>query len=291
MLDGFNKTLDNTSREFFSGFESLTPFLIDRSLDIVAAILILLIGIWLSGKAWKFTYSAFSRTPHIDSTLRGFFASIARYVVLIVTVLAVLAKFGVQTASLIAVIGAAGLAIGLALQGTLSNVAAGVMLLILRPFRVGQYVEIGGIAGTVRELTLFNTELATPDNVQILIPNSQVWGQPIRNFTFHGTRRIDAIFGISYEDDIGKAIEAIKKAITADPRYLATPEPFIAVWALNQSSVDIRVEVWANTADFGPAKFGLNRAVKEAFDQAGVTIPYPTQTSYTVNIDGKKETE
>jgi len=276
LLDNLDQTLD---------LEGLSPFLLDRGLDVFSAILILVIGLWLSGWVGRLTYRAFTRAPQIDTTLRGFFASIARYLVLIVTLLAVLAKFGVQTASLVAVIGAAGLAVGLALQGTLSNVAAGVMLLILRPFRVGQFVEIGGIAGTVRDLTLFSTELATPDNIQILIPNSQVWGQPIRNFSFHPRRRIDGIFGISYEDDIGKAIKAVKDAIAADSRYLTTPEPMVAVWALNQSSVDIRVEVWVNATDFGPARLGLNRAVKEAFDAAGITIPYPTQTSYMVKVD------
>jgi small conductance mechanosensitive channel len=264
---------ETTFKGVADSFVGFIPYVVSSSLNVIAAILILIIGIWLSSKAWQLTYAALGHAPHVDPTLQGFFASIIRYLILIFTVLAVLAKFGVQTASLIAVIGAAGLAVGLALQGTLSNVAAGVMLLILRPFRVGHEVEIGGITGIVRELSLFNTELMTLDHVQILIPNSQVWAQPIRNFSFHATRRVDSLFSISYEDDIGKATEAIRRALKTDPRFLETPAPLFSVGLLNQSSVDIKVEVWVKTPDFRIAQMDVNRLVKEAFDAGGLPFP------------------
>ncbi len=254
------------------------PYLVEHGVNFASALFIFVAGLWFSGKAYQWTVAALRRTPLIDATLQGFFGSLARYAVLAFTILAVLAKFGVQTTSLIAMLGAAGLAVGLALQGTLSNVAAGVMLLIFRPFRAGQYVEIGGVAGTVKELTLFTTELATSDNVQIIVPNASVWGQAVKNFSHHPTRRIDLIFGISYDDDIGAAMAAMRDVIAADKRVLAEPEPLIAVNALGQSSVDMLLRVWTCTADYWPVKFDLTRAVKERFDREGITIPYPTQT-------------
>jgi small conductance mechanosensitive channel len=264
--------------EVVKNLNELAPFLLEHGLSLITAIIILVAGNWVSAKAQHWTVAALRRTPHIDATLQSFFGSLARYFVLGFTLLAVLAEFGVQTASLIAVLGAAGLAVGLALQGTLSNVAAGVMLLIFRPFRAGHYVEVGGLGGTVKELTLFTTELAAPDNVQIIIPNSEVWGSAIRNYSFHPTRRLDLIFGISYSDDIGEAMKAMREIIDADKRVLADPEPLIAVNALGASSVDMLLRVWLGNADYWPAKFDLTRAVKERFDATGITIPFPTQT-------------
>ena len=165
-------------------------------LNIIGAILILLVGRMAASWVAQAVDAMLQKSGKVDETLRPFFANFAKYVVLIITVLAVLSQFGIETTSLIAVLGAASLAIGLALQGTLSNVAAGVMLLIFRPFKVGQYVETAGIAGTVKSITLFATELATPDNVQILAPNSQVWGTIVKNYSFHSTRRVDLVMSI-----------------------------------------------------------------------------------------------
>lgn len=268
------------TNELTKALPELTPLIITHGLSFTGAALILLAGLWFSGRADKWVVALVRRSPHIDDMLQGFFGNIARYVVLITTILAVLGQFGIQTTSLIAVLGAAGLAVGLALQGTLSNVAAGVMLLIFRPFRAGHFVEVGGIAGTVKELSLFTTELATADNVQIIVPNSQVWGQAVRNYSFHATRRVDIIFGISYGDDIGKAMAAIRAVIDADPRCRKDPAPLIAVTALNASSVDIVLRVWTRTEDYWPVKFDTTRAVKERFDAEGITIPFPTQTVY-----------
>lgn len=272
--------LDQLPPEIREHLDALLPTFVEHGLSMLSAILILIAGFWFAGRTRMWTIGALRRVPGIDEMLQNFFGTMVRYLVLIFTLLAVLAKFGVQTASLIALLGAAGLAVGLALQGTLSNVAAGVMLLIFRPFRAGHYVEVGGIAGTVKLLSLFTTELATPDNVQIFVPNSQIWGQALRNFSFHPTRRVDFSFGISYGDDIGKAMEAIRDVFEADPRCLKEPELFMGVGNLGDSSVDITVRVWSATADYWPLKFELTRQVKERFDREGITIPFPARTVY-----------
>lgn len=251
-------------------------------LDVLGAIVILLVGIFISGRVSSLVEKTLSRSRHVDAMLRSFFASLARYLVLAITIIAVLNQFGVQTASLIAVLGAAGLAIGLALQGTLSNVAAGVMLLIFRPFKAGDYVEAGGRAGTVKSLGLFVTELATPDNVQIIIPNSQVWGSAITNYSHHQTRRLDLALGIAYEDDIGKAKAAVEDIIAGDPRCHKDPEPLVAVGNLGESSVDLVIRIWCNSGDYWALKWDMTRALKERMDAEGITIPYPQRTLHTI---------
>lgn len=262
--------------------DALLPFALQYGVSFVAAVLILIVGFWVAGRARNWTMRALARGPVKDDMLQSFFGSIVRYLIIAVTILAVLGEFGIQTTSLIAVLGAAGLAVGLALQGTLSNVAAGVMLLIFRPFRTGQYVEIGGIAGTVKELTLFFTELNTPDNVQIIVPNSGIWGQPLKNYSAYTTRRLDITFGISYGDDINKAMDIIRSVYEADPRSMKEPEPFLGVIGLNDSSVDIVMRLWVANADYWPAKFEITKKVKERFDAEGITIPFPSRTVYQV---------
>jgi small conductance mechanosensitive channel len=259
--------------EAIKNLNELAPFLLEHGLSLVTAILILVAGNWLSVKAQHWTSAALRRTPHVDATLQGFFGSIARYFVLGFTLLAVLAEFGVQTASLIAVLGAAGLAVGLALQGTLSNVAAGVMLLIFRPFRAGHYVEVGGIAGTVVELTLFTTELKTADNVQIIVPNASVWGQAVKNYSHHATRRLELTFHASYDADLAMALGEIKKIVDAEPRILKAPAPLVTVAALGDVSVDILVRLWTASGDLENVKFYLTQTIKDCFDGAGIDIP------------------
>lgn len=263
----------------------LLPQVVEGGVNLVIAVAILIAGFWFAGRCRLWTIQALGRVPAFDDMLKNFFGTMVRYLILIFTILAVLAKFGVQTASLIAVLGAAGLAVGLALQGTLSNVAAGVMLLIFRPFRAGHYVEAGGVAGTVKALTLFTTELATPDNVQIIVPNSDVWGKPITNYTYHPTRRLDITFGISYGDDIGKAMDIIRREIEADDRCLNDPEAFIGVISLGDSSVNVVLRVWVLNADYWPTRFDLMRRVKERFDEGGITIPFPVRTIYNAKAE------
>lgn len=244
-------------------------------LSVVGGIVILILGWiaagWLSGM----TRRALGKAKGVDATLQGFFASLVKWSVIGFTIIAVLNQFGVETTSLIAVFGAAGLAIGLALQGTLGNLAAGVMLLIFRPFKLGHYVEVAGHAGTVKEITLFTTELATPDNVQIIIPNGDIWNTAITNYSHHPTRRVDFTLGIAYDDDIGQAMEIIRTVIAADPRCHTEPEAQIVVGELADSSVNLIVRVWTDAGDYWPLKFDLTRRFKEALDAGGISIPFP----------------
>src|SRR5215469_12639252 len=204
--------LEDKAHTVMADMSALLPLAVSNALNAFAAILILLIGLWLSGRAHQLVVTMLRRTPHIDPMLQSFFGSLARYLVLTVTVLAVLSEFGIQTTSLIAILGAASLAVGLALQGTLSNLAAGVMLLIFRPFRIGHKVQIGGSSlGTVKELSLFWTELVTDDKVQVIVPNSGVWGQPLRNFSIYPAppHTGEVRFEISDGTDLNPAIDQI----------------------------------------------------------------------------------
>ena len=200
--------------------------------------------------------------------------------------MAVLSQFGIETTSLVAVLGAAGLAVGLALQGTLSSVAAGVMLLIFRPFKVGDYVEVAGKAGTVDALTLFVTELNTPDNVHIIIPNAEVWGTAVVNYSYNSTRRVDLIMGIDYGDDIDKAMTAINAEIAKDNRIHQSPEPFVAVTELADSSVNLVIRVWCDAGNYWGVKFDLTKAFKQRFDADGISIPFPQTVIHQAANEG-----
>ncbi|MCB2099890.1 MAG: mechanosensitive ion channel [Rhodobacterales bacterium] len=255
-------------------------------LSVIGAIAILIIGWIAAGWVRSGVTKALKRVKGVDDMLTGFFASMARYAVLAFTIIAVLDQFGVETTSLIAVFGAAGLAIGLALQGTLSNVAAGVMLLLFRPFKVGDYIDGGGVAGTVKDVGLFITEFSTPDNVKIIVPNSQLWGASIKNFSANPTRRVDFVFGIGYGDDIDKAMAVIRQVAEADARVHKDPEPFIVVGNLGDSSVDLTTRLWCNAGDYWGVKFDVTKAVKQAFDREGVSIPFPQRDVHLFKADG-----
>ena len=250
-------------------------FLMSMGLQALAAIAILIAGWLIAAAAQRAVRRRAERAAALDVTLAIVLGKVTRVLILVVTVIAVLNQFGVQTTSLIALLGAAGLAVGLALQGTLSNVAAGIMLLILRPIRVGDFVDIGSTLGTVDEIGLFVTSMHTPDNIAMVIPNSQIWGTTIKNFTQNDTRRVDMIFGISYSDDMDKAVQIINSLIAADERFLKEPEPLVAVAELADSSVNIYARPWVNRADFFAAKLDLTKKVKERFDAEGVSIPFP----------------
>lgn len=258
-------------------------WLLGNIFNLIFAAAILIAGFLLAGWSKRFITDKALDHEELDNTLFTFIGSIVRYAIIAFTVIMVLARFGVQTTSLIAVIGAAGLAIGLALQGTLSNVAAGVMLMIFRPFKLGQYIEAGGHAGTVKEVNLFTTELATLDNVQIIIPNSAIWSGSIVNYSHHETRRVDLVFGVSYRSDLKAAEAALRKLMDDEDRILDVPEPFLMVTELGPSSVDFTMRVWCERGDYAPLKFDLTRGAKDALDQAGVDIPFPT----TMVIQGK----
>jgi small conductance mechanosensitive channel len=206
-----------------------------------------------------------------------------RYAVIVFTVLAVLDQFGVETTSFIAVLAAAGLAIGLAFQGTLSNIAAGIMLLIFRPFKVGQFIDAAGVSGTVESITLFMTELNTADNVHIIIPNAQLWGAAVKNFSHNSTRRVDIDVGIGYGDDIAIAFQVLKDLVTSDDRVSADPEPSVVVTGLGDSAVNLQVRAWCAASDYWPLRFDLTRQVKESLDKAGISIPFPQRSIHMEN--------
>jgi len=252
-------------------------------MSVLGALVILFIGLWISKKVRSGVMNAISKTGKIDETVGRFLASIAYYGAVLITIIAVLSQFGIQTTSFVAIIGAMGLAIGLAMQGTLGHVASGVMLLIFRPFKIGQVVNIAGETGTVKAITLFTTEMDTPDNVRIIIPNGAVWGSSVTNFSHNDKRRVDFVFGIGYGDDIAKAMEAIRGCLNSDDRIHGDPEHVVVVSNLNDSSVDITVRVWSDAADYWGIKFDMTRAVKEAFDRDGIDIPYPQSVVHHKN--------
>ena len=241
----------------------------------VKALAVLVVGWILAGFLSGLVRRRIVSQPNIDDTIGGFAASLVRWLVLLVTLIAVLQLFGIQATSLVAVLGAGTLAIGLALQGTLSDIAAGVMLIIFRPYKIGQFVDIGGTSGTVKDLNIFVTELVTPDNVQIILPNGQAWGAVITNFSAHATRRLDLTFGIDYGDDIDKAIEILLEAAKADERVHKDPGPWARVTNLGDSSVDLGVRLWCDAGDYWELKFHMLKTVKETFDKGGISIPYP----------------
>jgi small conductance mechanosensitive channel len=251
--------------------------------NVAAAITILIVGYLLAGWSRRRVVRLGLDFEALDDTLFTFFGNILRYTILGFSVLFVLNTFGIQTTSFVAVIGAAGLAIGLALQGTLSNVAAGVMIILFRPIKLGDFVQINGELGTVKSISLNYTELASAANVQIIIPNAQVWGNTITNFSVYPTRRAEWIFGVSYGADLKRAEQVIRDTIMADPRAHADPAPFIQVNNLGDFSVDFLVRVWVDAGDLFAFQADMKRQVKEALDSAGIDIPFPTQTLITQN--------
>lgn len=252
----------------------------------LGAVLILILGFVISGALSRRITRIGSMHASLDDTLFVFFGNIARYTVLAFTALFVLNTFGVQTTSVVAVIGAAGLAIGLALQGTLSNVAAGVMLILFRPLKNGDFVQVNDVLGTVKEITLNYTEIANIGNVKVVVPNSEVWGNTIKNYSGYKTRRAEWEFGVGYGANLAQAEEVIREAIMSDPRSHTDPEPFIQVNNLNASSVDFLVRVWCASEDYFQYQADMKRKVKEALDDAGVNIPFPTRTVVVQSENG-----
>lgn len=251
--------------------------------NVFIAAAILISAIWISAFAGRRLRALGKQYEELDETLFGFVASLVRYTILIFAGIFVLARFGVQTTSLVALIGAAGLAVGLALQGTLSNLAAGIMLLGFRPFKVGDYIETAGEAGTVMSIRLFTVEMVSPDNIQITVPNGDIWSSAIKNYSFYDTRRVDLVFGVSYDADLKIAEGVLQTLVDKDERFHSTPAPFIKVTNLGDSSVDFTVKVWCDRTEYSDAKFDLMRAVKEAFDANSIDIPYPTITQMQVS--------
>ncbi|MHA1151733.1 MAG: mechanosensitive ion channel family protein [Alphaproteobacteria bacterium] len=255
---------------------------IDYGLDVVGALLILIGGWALAGWVRRRLLRVLERTPRVDQTLRPVIASVVRYAILVFVLIAVLAQFGVQTTSVIALLGAAGLAVGLALQGTLQNIAAGIMLLFLRPFHVGDYIDAEGLSGTIEEIGLFTTQMRTYQGIFLEVPNGQLWNRAILNYSRVEARRLDIVVGISYDDDIDKALAALLDLMTSDSRANAEPEPQVMVKELADSSVNINLRCWADPDDYWSLLFDLNKAAKQRLDAEGIAIPFPQRDVHLI---------
>ena len=274
--------MDKQTQEIIEGVVAIT---IEYGVDIVGAIVLLIIGWTVAGWARRGVRHALERVPRMDETLKPFLAKLVWYVIMAFVLVAVLNQFGVQTTSVIAVLGAAGLAIGLALQGTLANVASGVMLLFLRPFNIGDYVDAGGIAGTVVEIGLFNTEIKTRKGLCLIVPNKIIWESPITNFSRNPTRRFDITVGISYGDEVNGATDLLMGLLTGDERILDDPEPLAVVEELGDSAVIINLRAWTRAEDFWAAIWDLKKAIKVEFEVAGYSIPFPQRDIHIVSGD------
>ncbi len=258
-----------------AGLAQLSTLIVSYAFSAIGAVILLVVGYIVAGLAERSIFAGLGHIHGFDATLRHFFSKIARYAILILVTIMVLGQFGVQTASIIAAIGAIGLAIGLALQGTLQNIAAGIMLLALRPFRIGESVEVGSIAGTIEEIGLFATSLRTADGIYILAPNSTLWNQPVRNFTRNGVRRGDVTINIGSWNDIDRAQKTLLAIATAERRVKRNPAPIAFVSTLGDSTVSIALRYWTSSADFFSTQADLTKRAKQEFDSERISIPLP----------------
>lgn len=259
-----------------------TAYGVDYGLALLKAIIILIIGLWII-KAIRNGFGKLLDKRNIDDSLKPFLKSLLYNTLLVLLILSVLSTLGIQMTSFVAIIGAAGLAVGLALQGTLQNFAGGVIILILRPFKVGDYVEGGGHAGVIKEIQIFNTVMLTPDNKKIIIPNGGLSNDSITNYSAQPTRRVDMVFGIGYDDDIKKAKDLLETIVTGDERVLKDPVHQVAVSELADSSVNFVVRPWVNTADYWNVYFDMHEKIKLEFDKAGISIPFPQRDVHIHN--------
>ena len=254
--------------------EIISNYVIPWGINIILALAVFVIGRWLASMIVR-GVKRLMKKANMDKALIGFLSSILNAVLLVVVVIAALEQLGVNTTSVLAVFAAAGLAVGLALKDSLSNFSAGVMLIIFKPFKVGDFVEAAGIAGVVEVIRIFNTQLRTGDNREIIVPNSQIYGGIITNFSAREQRRIDMVIGIGYEDDIRAAKQILEEILQAEERVLKEPAPVILVSELGESSVDLAVRPWVNSADYWNVRSDLLETIKREFDARGISIPYP----------------
>jgi len=265
-----------------TAWEQASALIVTYAFSLLGAVIVLIIGYILSNVLQRSTYAGLGRFRGFDETLRKFFSRIVRYAVLIIVGVTVLAQFGVQTASIIAALGAVGLAIGLALQGTLQNIAAGIMLLVLRPFRVGEYISAGSVAGTVQEIGLFATELKTFDGLFVLSPNSELWNSPVTNFTRNPVRMQEIAIGIGYGDDIALALKIYADLAAADKRILDDPAINCFVSELGDSAVVVAIRYWTKSPDWFATKLDFTKNAKLAFDANGISIPFPQRDLHII---------
>lgn len=275
--------MNNLDAETMNNYLDL--YVIPWGIKLLVAVAIFLLGRWLAKILVRIFKKVMDRA-RVEATLTKFLGSILYSVLLIAVVIATLDQLGVNTTSLLAILGAAGLAVGLALKDSLSNFSAGVMLILFRPFKLGDFIEAAGTSGTVEVIHVFNTTIRTGDNREIIVPNSAIYGGTIVNVTARATRRIDMVFGIGYGDDIGKARELIEQVMAADSRILKDPAPAISVAELAESSVNLNVRPWANTSDYWAVRSDMLEQVKLAFDANGINIPYPQRDVYLHEVKG-----
>lgn len=268
--------MDFTSEQIQEYLDYAIKLGLDYAPKLVLALITFAVGWFVVGRINQLIRQLFKRSK-LDKSVEGFLESLLNISLKVILIIIVASMLGVQTTSLVALLGAAGLAIGLALQGSLSNFAGGVLILTFKPFKVGDYIQAQGQEGTVEQIQIFNTTLKTVDNKNVVIPNGNLSNDAIVNFTANRTRRVDLIFGVSYDDDLKKAKEVIAKIIAKEKRILETPESLIAIGNLGDSSVDIFCRVWVKTPDYWPVKFDLLETVKIEFDKVGISIPYPQQ--------------
>jgi small conductance mechanosensitive channel len=253
----------------------------DYALPLVWAIIIFIVG-RLVARIIAGTVAKAMTKSKVDTTLIKFAQNAVYILLMIFVILAAIAKLGIQTTSFAAILAAAGLAIGLSLQGSLGNLAAGIMLILFRPFRVGDYVEAGGTSGTVEEIQIFNTIMTSPDNKEIIVPNGQIIGSTITNYSTKPTRRVDLVIGVSYGDDLKKVRAVLEDILSQEKRILEEPAATIAVLELADSSVNFAVRPWVNAGDYWPVRFELQETIKTRFDEEGITIPFPQQDVHFV---------
>ena len=268
--------------------EQLSELVITYGIQILTALVIFVVGRWIAKAITGVLRKTLTRA-NADDMLVGFLGNIAYGLLLTFVIIAALSQLGIETTSLAAILAAAGLAVGLALQGSLSNFAAGVMIVIFRPFRKGDYIEAAGTAGSVDDINIFTTTLKTPDNKTVIIPNSGVTGGNITNYSAEPKRRVDLVFGIGYNDDLKKAKKVLESIVTSDERVLKDPAPLVAVDELADSSVNFIVRPWVNTADYWGVYWDMTEKVKETFDEEGISIPFPQQDVYMHDVVAMKK--
>jgi small conductance mechanosensitive channel len=254
---------------------------LDLGLNLLAAVVIFYVGRAIARMLTK-GVRRLMNSQSVDPILVSFVTSLVQWGLMAFVIIAAITKLGVQTASLVALIGAAGLAVGLAMQGSLANFAAGVLIVLFRPYRVGDWVEAAGVSGSVLQVQVLTTILQTPDNKQIIIPNGQIMDNIITNYNANPTRRVDLVIGVSYSDDLDKVRSTITELVNADSRILKVPECQIAVSELGESSVDFVVRPWVNSADYWEVKFAVTEAIKKRFDKEGISIPFPQRDVHII---------
>ncbi|MDX1404870.1 MAG: mechanosensitive ion channel [Woeseiaceae bacterium] len=255
---------------------------LDFAINLLVAIVIFYVGRMVARMATRGMRNVMQK-QEVDKILETFFCNLVYWALMTFVIIASINQLGLQTTSLIAIMGAAGLAVGLALQGSLANFAAGVLIVIFRPYRVGDFVEAAGISGTVVQVQILTTILKTPDNKQIVVPNGQIMGSIITNYSANNSRRVDMVVGVSYSDDLDKVRDTLRELVNADERILKEPECLIAVSELADSSVNFVVRPWVKTEDYWGVKFDLTEAIKKRFDQEGISIPFPQQDVHIYN--------